>query len=45
MDEKLQKYAADCGLMSRRAAEKEIAAGFFTVNGEYDITAFDTRIK
>jgi len=34
MDEKLQKYAADCGLMSRRAAEKEIAAGFFTVNGE-----------
>ena len=34
MDEKLQKYASDCGLMSRRAAEKEIAAGNFTVNGE-----------
>lgn len=31
---KLQKYIADCGLMSRRAAEKEIEAGFFTVNGE-----------
>ncbi|MBR0231063.1 MAG: rRNA pseudouridine synthase [Clostridia bacterium] len=34
MDEKLQKYAADCGLMSRRAAEKEIIAGNFNVNGE-----------
>lgn len=34
MDVKLQKYAADCGLMSRRAAEKEIEAGFFSVNGE-----------
>ncbi len=31
---KLQKYVADCGLMSRRAAEKEIAEGNFTVNGE-----------
>ncbi len=30
---KLQKYAADCGLMSRRAAEKEIEAGNFAVNG------------
>ncbi|MBR2900891.1 MAG: rRNA pseudouridine synthase [Clostridia bacterium] len=30
---KLQKYVADCGLMSRRAAEKEIEAGAFTVNG------------
>jgi len=30
---KLQKYVADCGLMSRRAAEKEIEAGNFTVNG------------
>ncbi len=30
---KLQKYAADCGLMSRRAAEKEIEAGNFQVNG------------
>lgn len=32
-DIKLQKYAADCGLMSRRAAEKEIEAGNFEVNG------------
>jgi 23S rRNA pseudouridine2605 synthase len=31
---KLQKYVADCGLMSRRAAEKEIEAGFFEVNGQ-----------
>ncbi len=32
-DVKLQKYVAECGLMSRRAAEKEIEAGNFTVNG------------
>ena len=31
---RLQKYISDCGLMSRRAAEKEIEAGSFTVNGE-----------
>ncbi len=31
---KLQKYVADCGLMSRRAAEKEIAIGSFAVNGK-----------
>lgn len=31
---RLQKYVAECGLMSRRAAEKEIAAGNITVNGE-----------
>ncbi|MBO5870719.1 MAG: rRNA pseudouridine synthase [Clostridia bacterium] len=30
---KLQKYVAECGLMSRRAAEKEIEAGNFAVNG------------
>lgn len=30
---KLQKYVSDCGLMSRRAAEDEIAAGAFSVNG------------
>lgn len=29
----MHKYMADCGLMSRRAAEKEIAAGKVTVNG------------
>ncbi len=33
MDEKLQKYVSDCGLMSRRAAEKEIENGHFAVNG------------
>lgn len=32
-DIKLQKYVADCGLMSRRSAEKEIEAGKFEVNG------------
>ncbi len=30
---KLQKYVSDCGLMSRRAAEREIEAGNFQVNG------------
>ncbi len=33
MDEKLQKYVSDCGLMSRRAAEKEIESGNFEING------------
>lgn len=31
---RIQKYVSDCGLMSRRAAEKEILSGAFTVNGE-----------
>lgn len=31
---RLQKFVAECGLMSRRAAEKEISAGNITVNGE-----------
>ena len=31
---KLQKYFTDCGIMSRRAAEAEIAAGKVKVNGE-----------
>lgn len=30
---RLQKYVSECGLMSRRSAEKEITAGDFTVNG------------
>lgn len=30
---KLQKHFTDCGIMSRRAAEKEIADGKVTVNG------------
>ena len=30
---KLQKYFTDCGVLSRRAAEKEIAEGQVTVNG------------
>ena len=30
---KLQKYFTDCGIMSRRAAEKEIEDGKVTVNG------------
>ena len=32
-DIKLQKFVSDCGLMSRRAAEKEIQQGFFEING------------
>lgn len=35
---KLQKYFTDCGLMSRRAAEAEIAAGRVRVNGEVATT-------
>lgn len=31
---KLQKYFTDCGILSRRAAEAEIAAGKVKVNGE-----------
>ena len=31
--ERLQKYMAECGLMSRRAAEKEIEAGKVKING------------
>ena len=31
---KLQKYFTDCGVLSRRAAEAEIAAGRVKVNGE-----------
>ncbi|MBO4413201.1 MAG: rRNA pseudouridine synthase [Clostridia bacterium] len=31
---KLQKFIADCGIMSRRAAEKKILDGSITVNGE-----------
>ncbi len=34
MDEKLQKYVSDCGLMSRRAAEREIENGHFAINGK-----------
>ncbi len=33
-DIKIQKYLAVCGLMSRRAAEREIAAGLVKINGE-----------
>ena len=32
-DLKIQKYLALCGLMSRRAAEREIAAGLVKING------------
>ncbi len=31
---RLQKYFTECGVLSRRAAEQEIAAGRVTVNGE-----------
>lgn len=33
MELRLQKYFTDCGVLSRRAAEKEIEAGHVTVNG------------
>ncbi len=31
---RIQKFISDCGVMSRRAAEKDIEAGRVTVNGE-----------
>ena len=34
MELRIQKYVSDCGLMSRRAAEREIESGHFTVNGK-----------
>lgn len=34
MEMRIQKYISDCGVMSRRAAEKEIELGHFTVNGQ-----------
>lgn len=33
-DTRVQKYMSDCGVMSRRAAEKEIADGKVLINGE-----------
>lgn len=33
MEIRLQKYFSDCGILSRRAAEKEIEEGHVTVNG------------
>lgn len=42
-DIKLQKYVSDCGLMSRRAAEKEIAEGSFEINGV--VAAIGARVK
>ncbi len=35
MELRIQKYIADCGVMSRRSAEREIEAGNIKVNGEY----------
>ncbi len=34
MEVRIQKFISDCGIMSRRAAEKEIEAGNVTVNGK-----------
>lgn len=39
---KLQKYFTDCGIMSRRSAEKEIECGKVRVNGE--VATLGTRI-
>ena len=35
---RLQKFFTDCGVLSRRAAEKEIEAGMVRVNGERAVT-------
>ena len=42
MEVRLQKYFTDCGVLSRRAAEAEIAAGRVRVNGE--IAQLGTKI-
>lgn len=42
MEERLQKYFTACGVLSRRAAEKEIEAGHVSVNGE--IATLGTKI-
>ena len=42
MEIRLQKYFTDCGVLSRRAAEAEIAAGRVRVNGE--IAQIGTKI-
>ncbi len=34
MEMRIQKYISDCGLMSRRAAEREIELGNIKINGE-----------
>ncbi|MDD3410853.1 MAG: pseudouridine synthase [Eubacteriales bacterium] len=41
---RLQKYLAECGVASRRAAEKLIAEGHVTVDGE-KITAMGTQVE
>ena len=33
MEIRIQKYIADCGVMSRRSAEREIETGNIKVNG------------
>ena len=38
MEVRIQKYFTDCGVMSRRAAEAEIAAGKVKVNGKVAVT-------
>ena len=38
MEIRIQKYISDCGLMSRRAAEREIELGNIKVNGEAALT-------
>ena len=43
--ERIQKYIASCGVMSRRAAEKEIAAGNVTVNGSKAETGMSVSEK
>lgn len=40
---RLQKYFTDCGIMSRRRAEAEIAAGNVTVNGKTAVTGQKIR--
>lgn len=46
MELRVQKYFTECGVLSRRAAEKEIEAGHVTVNGKVATlgTKIDTEV-
>ena len=44
MEERLQKYLANCGICSRRKAEELIIEGKISVNGKV-VTEFGTKIN
>ena len=42
---RLQKYFTDCGVLSRRAAEREIEAGHVKLNGQIAKIGDKVRIR